>query len=88
MWPYRFATVRSNADANNQHDTKMTTSYAHSIISDSATVLNADGFVIATGVSVAHCGDVIAIGAAAHRRDELTILADRIESIHGWTVLL
>jgi hypothetical protein len=64
------------------------TSFTNSIISDSATVLNADGFVIATGVSVAHCGDVIAIGAAAHRRDELTIAADRITSIHGWTVLL
>ncbi len=58
------------------------------ILSTSATIYNANGYVQQSGIKVRDLGDTISIGATEHNKSDLSITPDTIESVHGWMVKL
>lgn len=57
-------------------------------LSTNATVIDRAGYIQSQFVQVCDFGDTISIGSTEHCKNDLTISCDKIESIHGWTVLL
>lgn len=64
------------------------TTTKYNVLSTSAIVFDREGYIQHQGVQVCDFGDTLSIGATEHDKSDLTITADSITSIHGWTVQL
>lgn len=58
------------------------------IWSESAIVLDAQGYIQAQGVRVTTDGETVTIGITVHDRETITAWPDRLESAQGWVVLM
>lgn len=59
------------------------------ILSEAASIYDANGYLTQSGVTVCDCGEIVTIGGTAHAKTDLRINSYRIESlIAGWLVIL
>jgi hypothetical protein len=61
--------------------------YTFGTISETATVLNDQGYITAFDATVIDHGDTISINGTEHARADLIIDLNKIKSVNGWEVI-